>query len=214
MLSSALRKVKSLDLFEVLCALSIMSVIVSNIITNKQTEVFGLAVTCGSFVIPLSYIVNDTMVEVYGFGEARKVTLISFVCNLLAVVFFTLTLAAPSASTFVAQEQFSYVLGSTPRVLVASFTAYIVGSLSNAYVMQRMKDNDGENRLGLRCILSTVVGETLDMVIFTFMAFSGNLPLEAMLQIIVVSSVVKILVETVVYAVLTRHVIRWAKSLK
>ena len=190
-----------------------MSVIVSNIITNKQTEVFGFAVTCGSFIIPLSYIVNDTMVEVFGFKEARRVTLLSFVCNLLAVVFFTLTLVAPSASTFTAQEQFAAVLGSTPRVLLASFTAYIIGSLSNAYVMQKMKDSDGENRLGLRCILSTVVGETLDMVIFTFMAFAGRLPLEAMIQIIVVSSVVKILVETVMYAVLTRHVIRWAKSL-
>lgn len=200
-------------LFQILCALSIMSVIVSNIITNKQTEVFGFAVTCGSFILPLSYIVNDTMVEVFGFKEARRVTLLSFVCNLLAVVFFTLTLVAPSASTFTAQDQFAVVLGSTPRVLLASFTAYIIGSLSNAYVMQRMKDNDGERRLGLRCILSTVVGETLDMVIFTFMAFAGRLPLEAMIQIIVVSSVVKILVETVMYAVLTRHVIRWAKSL-
>lgn len=200
-------------LFQILCALSIMSVIVSNIITNKQTEVFGFAVTCGSFIIPLSYIVNDTMVEVFGFKEARRVTLLSFVCNLLAVVFFTLTLVAPSASTFTSQEQFAVVLGSTPRVLLASFTAYIIGSLSNAYVMQKMKNSDGEKRLGLRCILSTVVGETLDMVIFTFMAFAGRLPLEAMIQIIVVSSVVKILVETVMYAVLTRHVIRWAKSL-
>lgn len=200
-------------LFQILCALSIMSVIVSNIITNKQTEVFGFAVTCGSFLIPLSYIVNDTMVEVYGFKQARAVTMLSFVCNLLAVVFFTLTLLAPSASTFTAQDQFNVVLGSTPRVLFASFTAYIIGSLSNAWIMEKMKQHDGEKRLGFRCILSTVVGEALDMVIFTFIAFTGRLPLEAMIQIIIVSSVVKILVETVIYAVATRNVIKWAKSL-
>lgn len=200
-------------LFQILCALSIMSVIVSNIITNKQTEVFGFAVTCGSFIIPLSYIVNDTMVEVYGFKQARAVTMLSFVCNLLAVVFFTLTLLAPSASTFTMQDQFNTVLGSTPRVLFASFTAYIIGSLSNAWIMEKMKQHDGEKRLGFRCILSTVVGEALDMVIFTFIAFTGRLPLEAMVQIILVSSVVKILVETVLYAVATRKVISWAKTL-
>ena len=200
-------------LFQILCALSIMSVIVSNIITNKQTEVFGFAVTSVSFLIPLSYIVKDTMVEVYGFKQARAVTMLSFVCNLLAVVFFTLTLFAPSASTFTAQDQFNVVLGSTPRVLFASFTAYIIGSLSNAWIMEKMKQHDGEKRLGFRCILSTVVGEALDMVIFTFIAFTGRLPLEAMIQIIIVSSVVKILVETVIYAVATRNVIKWAKSL-
>ena len=206
-------RVSKSKLFQILCALSIMSVIVSNIITNKQTEVFGFAVTCGSFLIPLSYIVNDTMVEVYGFKQARAVTMLSFVCNLLAVVFFTLTLLAPSASTFTAQDQFNVVLGSTPRVLFASFTAYIIGSLSNAWIMEKMKQHDGEKRLGFRCILSTVVGEALDMVIFTFIAFTGRLPLEAMIQIIIVSSVVKILVETVIYAVATRNVIKWAKSL-
>lgn len=190
-----------------------MSVIVSNIITNKQTLVFGFAVTCGSFVIPLSYIVNDTMVEVFGFKQARSVTILSFVCNLLAVVFFTLTLLAPSASTFSNQQAFDIVLGSTPRTLLASVVAYIVGSLTNAYVMDVMHKADGEKRLGLRCILSTVVGETLDMVVFTFVAFTGVLPLDAMLQIIVVSSIVKILVETVVYALATRHFIRWAKTL-
>ena len=200
-------------LFQILCALSIMSVIVSNIITNKQTEVFGFAVTCGSFIIPLSYIVNDTMVEVYGFKQARAVTMLSFVCNLLAVVFFTLTLLAPSASTFTMQDQFNTVLGSTPRVLFASFTAYIIGSLSNAWIMEKMKQHDGEKRLGFRCILSTVAGEALDMVIFTFIAFTGRLPLEAMIQIIVVSSVVKIFVETVLYAIATRNVIKWAKTL-
>lgn len=200
-------------LFQILCALSIMSVIVSNIITNKQTEVFGFAVTCGSFIIPLSYIVNDTMVEVYGFKQARAVTMLSFVCNLLAVVFFTLTLLAPSASTFTMQNQFNAVLGSTPRVLFASFTAYIIGSLSNAWIMEKMKQHDGEKRLGFRCILSTVVGEALDMVIFTFIAFTGRLPFETMIQIIVVSSVVKIFVETVLYAIATRNVIKWAKTL-
>ena len=209
----SIAKVSRQDLFQILCALSIMAVIVSNIITNKQTEVIGFAVTCGSFLIPLSYIVNDTMVEVFGFNSARKVILLSFVCNLLAVVFFTLTLIAPSYETFTAQEAFNVVLGSTPRVLAASFVAYIIGSMANAWIMKVMKERDGEKRLAFRCILSTVVGEALDMIIFTFAAFTGVLPFEAMIQIIIVSSVIKILVETVLYALVTRHVIRWAKTL-
>lgn len=207
------KKINKASLLTILAALSIMSVIVSNIITNKQTELFGFAVTCGSFLIPLSYIVNDTIVETYGFNEAKKVTFISFLCNLIAVIFFNLTLIAPAAPTFTMQEEFLAVLGSTPRILLASFVAYLCGSLLNCYIMQRMKDRDGEKRLGLRCILSTVIGETADMTIFAFVAFFGTLPVDAIVQIIIVSSVIKILVETVMYAVATRKIIRWAKSL-
>lgn len=201
------------SLFSTLCSLSVMVVLVSNIITNKQTELLGFAITCGSFLIPISYIVNDVMVEVYGFKKARKVTYLSFICNLLAVIFFNLTLIAPSAPSFVNQGQFETVLGSTARVLVASFLAYLCGSLSNAYIMDRMKKSDGERKLGLRCILSTIVGETLDMVVFSFIAFLGVIPLNVIVQIIVVSSIVKVLVETILYAFATRHIIRWAKSL-
>lgn len=200
-------------LLQTLTALSVASLVASNIITNKQTDILGFAITCGSFTIPIDYIVSDVLAEVYGYREARRATIIAFLCDLLCVAFFTLTLAAPQFATFTAQDAFQTVLGSTPRILAASFTAYVVGSLSNAKVMELMHVRDGEDRLALRCIASTVVGETLDMTVFSLMAFAGVLPWDVIFQMIVVASVVKVAVECVCYPLVTRRVIGWAKGL-
>ena len=199
-------------LLQTLTSLSVATLIASNIITNKQTDLFGFAVTCGTFTIPVDYIVSDVLAEVYGFKEARRVTITAFLCDLLCVILFQLTLVAPSFSTFTAQAAFEAVLGSTPRILAASFTAYVVGSLSNAKIMELM--HDGEKRLAWRCIASTIGGETLDMTVFTLLAFTGVLPWPVIGQMIVVASAIKVAVECICYPLVTSHVIAWAKTLE
>lgn len=186
-------------LFQTLRSLSVATLIASNIITNKQTDLFGFAMTCGTFTIPVDYIVSNVPEEVYGFAEARRVTITAFLCDLLCVILFQLTLASPSFSTFTAQSALEAVLGSTPCILAASFTAYVVGSHSNAKIMELMHMHDGEKRLAWRCIASTIVGETLDMTVFTLLAFTGVLPWPVIGQMIVVASAIKVAVECICY---------------
>ena len=206
--------IKKYHLLQILTSLSVATLIASNIITNKQADLFGFAVTCGTFTIPVDYIVSDVLAEVFGFAEARRVTITAFLCDLLCVVLFQLTLVAPSFSTFTAQSAFESVLGSTPRILAASFTAYVVGSLSNAKIMELMHVHDGEKRLAWRCIASTIVGETLDMTVFTLLAFTGVLPWPVIGQMIVVASAIKVAVECICYPLVTFRVIAWAKTLE
>lgn len=195
-------------------AISVMALIVSNIITNKQFSLFGYATTCATFLIPFTYICNDVVAEVFGFKTARNVTLLAFLMGFIAAMLFQFTVWVPGVETFALQDQFDAVLSNVPRTMFASFLAFIVGSLSNAKIMQIMHDNDGEKRLGFRCILSTVVGETLDMGIFTFIAFTGILPIEVMSQVLITGVILKSLWETVVYVLATRHVIHWVKTLE
>ena len=145
---------------------------------------------------------------------ARRVTITAFLCDLLCVILFQLTLVSPSFSTFTAQSALEAVLGSTPCILAASFTAYVAGSLSNAKIMELMHMHDGEKRLAWRCIASTIVGETLDMTVFTLLAFTGVLPWPVIGQMIVVASAIKVAVECICYPLVTSHVIAWAKTLE
>ncbi len=194
-------------------AIAAMSLVVSNIITNKQVSVFGWAVGAGGFCVPISYVIDDILAEVYGFKTAKAVILTGFVANALAVLYFELTIAAPAVSTFAGQEAFKTVLGSTWRTTFASFLAYLVGSLSNARIMQQMHNKDGEHGLFARCMASTVVGEFLDMAVFVIVAFTGVLPLEVMVQLLVASPLVKCIVELIFYPIVTKHAILWAKKL-
>ena len=194
-------------------AVSAGCIIVSNIVTNKQTEIFGIALTCATFVVPFTYIASDLVAEVWGFRVARFVSLATFAVGFMAVAIFAATIAAPGIESFSMQPAFEQLLGAVPRTMTASFASFIIGSLANALVMQRMHDRDGERRLGLRCILSTIVGESIDMGIFTIAAFWGVLPAPVLAETFISGVVLKSLWETIVYALATRHVIAAVKAM-
>jgi uncharacterized integral membrane protein (TIGR00697 family) len=102
------------------------------------------------------------------------------------------------------------VLGNTGRMLLASFTAYLIGSLLNAYVMERMKKSL-EKHLMARCVFSTLLGESIDAIIFITIAFVGTMPAASLAIMIVSQAIFKTGFEIVFYPI-TRKVINTIKG--
>lgn len=193
------------ELYAILTGIFTASLIVSNIIAGKTFDFFSFTLPCGVVIFPVIYIVNDVLAEIYGYEKARKVILLGFFMNLVAVICYQITILLPAPAFFENSEAFSIVLGSTFRLLVASFAAYLAGSLVNAKVMVYLKKWD-ENKLFFRCIVSTLFGEGLDAIVFIFIGFLGTMPLEALLLMIVAQALFKTVYEIIVY-LLTRTVI-------
>lgn len=182
--------------------------IVSNLISNRTFEVSQFMLPSAVIVFPIVYIINDVMTECFGLENAKRTILCAFVLNLLAVVFFNIAIHLPTTQDFGA---YNIVLGNTLKPLAASFIAYLVGSFVNAYVMNYMKET-GSNRLMLRCVLSTLFGESCDACIFISVMFIGVLPFSAVLQMIVTQALVKTVYEIIVYPI-TRQVIERIKAM-
>jgi len=199
------------ELYAILTGIFTASLIVSNIIAGKTFDFFSLTLPCGVIIFPVIYIVNDVLAEVYGYEKARNVILLGFLMNLVAVICYNVTIWLPAPVFFENSDAFSIVLGSTFRLLVASFAAYLIGSLVNAKMMVVLKKWD-EDKLFLRCILSTLFGEGLDAIIFITIGFLGTMPLEALLLMIVAQALFKTIYEMIVYP-LTRYVIGSVKAL-
>ena len=199
------------ELYAMLTGVFTASLIVSNIIAGKTFDFFSFTLPCGVIIFPIIYIVNDVLAEVYGYEKARKVILLGFLMNLVAVICYNITILLPAPVFFENSDAFGVVLGSTFRLLVASFAAYLAGSLVNAKMMVVMKKWD-EDKLFLRCIVSTLFGEGLDAVIFIFIGFLGTMPFEALLLMIVAQALFKTIYEVIVYP-LTRYVIATVKAL-
>jgi len=193
------------ELDAILTGIFTASLIVSNIIAGKTFDFFSFTLPCGVVIFPVIYIVNDVLAEIYGYEKARKVILLGFFMNLVAVICYQITILLPAPAFFENSEAFSIVLGSTFRLLVARFAAYLAGSLVNAKVMVYLKKWD-ENKLFFRCIVSTLFGEGLDAIVFIFIGFLGTMPLEALLLMIVAQALFKTVYEIIVYP-LTRTVI-------
>ncbi len=177
--------------FVVVAALFITCLITANIISVKLICVWGLILPAGVLVFPISYITGDILTEVYGYATARKVIWLGFCCNLLVVLAVWLAQVLPSAPFWDGQEAYFRILGYTPRLLAASFLAYLAGEFMNAYVMARMKILTKGRWLWTRTIGSTLLGQGMDSLIFITLAFVGTLPAEGLFLAIVTQWLVK-----------------------
>jgi uncharacterized integral membrane protein (TIGR00697 family) len=192
----------------VIVALYVTSLITANTVATKVLE-FGPWVTdAGLITFPIAYIVGDVLTEVYGYAAARRVIWLGFICNLIAVGTFQLAGALPAESTWQNQSAYDTIFGSTPRLLFASFCAYLIGEFANAFVLARMKVLTDGRWLWTRTIGSTIVGQGLDSVVFVLIAFGGVFPTGVLQDMVVTNWVLKTAYETVMtpvtYLVVTK----------
>jgi uncharacterized integral membrane protein (TIGR00697 family) len=191
--------------FVAVVALFITALIVANIIAVKLVNIAGLLLPAGTIIFPISYICGDVLTEVYGYRRARQVIWLGFACNLLAVAAIWVAQVLPGASFWTAQDAYVTILGFTPRLLAASFCAYLVGEFANSFVLARLKVLTAGRLLWLRTISSTLVGEGLDSLVFITIAFTGIVPASAIATTIVTQWLFKsgyeALVTPVTYAV-------------
>jgi len=124
------------------------------------------------------------LTEVYGYRQARRVIWLGFFCNLILVVAIWLGQLLPAASFWDGQTAYERILGYTPRILAASFLAYLLGEFSNSFVLAKMKIATNGRWLWTRTIGSTLVGQALDSLVFITLAFVGTIPLAALVSAI------------------------------
>ena len=153
----------------------------ANLLATKQIMWGPFNITAGVIVFPISYIVNDCIAEVWGFNKAKLIIWVGFFMNFLFALFGFVADLIPGAPYWNNQEGFHNLFGLAPRVVSASFLAFLVGSFLNAYIMSVMKVASNGKRFSLRAILSTIVGETADSLIFFPIALGGIVPFENLL---------------------------------
>lgn len=206
-----MKKEEYSKIFIILCAINITCLLISNIITIKTINILGLIFTAGDILFPITYILNDVFTEVYGFNKSKLIIWTSFFCNLLMIIIFKITILLPSSDSFEMQEELVNILGSTPRILIASFIAFLVGNFANSIVMSKMKVKTEGKYLALRTIGSTLVGEGLDTLIFIPIVFINNLDLQTMIFLIIDTYILKVSLE-IILTPITYKVIKFIKK--
>lgn len=131
--------------------------------------------------------------------------------NFFVVALGQVAVALPAAPFWEGEESFNFVFGMAPRIVVASLSAFLVGSFLNAYVMSKMKIASKGKNFSARAIWSTVVGETGDSIIFFPIAFAGIIPWNELILMMGVQIVLKSLYEVLVLPV-TIRVVKYIKK--
>lgn len=208
--------------FPVVTAVFVTTLITSNIIAVKLVRIGGLFLPAAVVLFPISYIFGDILTEVYGYARARQVIWTGFLCNLLAVIAIWVAGALPtapfwSAGAFqtpeAAQQAFQAILGFTPRLLAASFIAYLIGEFLNSLVLAKLKVRTRGKFLWLRTISSTIVGEGADSAVFITVAFLGIIPFNGLGIAILSQWLFKVVYETLATPV-TYLIVNWLKRVE
>lgn len=182
--------------FIVAVGVFIACLIAANIISVKLIAIGDWFVPAGVVVFPISYIVGDVLTEVYGYRSARRVIWLGFLCNLIVVLAIWVAGLLPSDPFWQDQQAWDTILGFAPRLLAASFIAYLIGEFANSFVLARMKVATQGRWLWSRTIGSTIIGEGLDSLVFITIAFAG-LPNFNLLNAILTQWTIKVAFEII-----------------
>ena len=198
---------KKINTYMTLLSLYCVALVVSNIISNRTFEIGQFMLPSAVIVFPIIYIINDVLTECYGFKMASKAIWTAFGLNLMAVVFFNIAVNLPTTTDY---SSYNIVLGNTLKPLVASVFAYLIGSFTNAKIMDIFRNHKS---LMLRCVLSTLLGETIDATIFISIMFIGIMDFKVVCTMIITQAIVKTLYEVIMYPI-TKKAINTIKSIE
>lgn len=204
---------KNYKLYSFITGLFVASLLIANTLDSKIFTMWGLTLPAGIIIFPIVYLFGDILTEVYGYTASRKVIWTGFISLIFMVTTYEIAGMLPSASFWGHQEAFDIILGNAPRIAIASMTAYFIGEFCNSFVLAKLKVRTGGHGMGLRFVMSTIVGEGVDTIIFVLIAFTGIFPNSELLQVILSAWAVKVAWEVIALP-LTLPIVQWLKKIE
>lgn len=152
--------------------------IVVNIIAQKIVPIGGgFMLTAGDFIYPLNYVLSIILTEVYGYAMSRRIIWGAFICNIFVALVISFAIVLPASASWYDEGQYAMILGRAPRLLGASLCAFVVGEFIGTYILAKTKVLTSGRYLWFRTIGSTLIGQLIDSVTFTAIAFAGIISL-------------------------------------
>ena len=209
---------KQYRFFDMIMAVFVTVLVVSNIASSAKIvdwgfSLFGvpMAFDAGTILFPVSYVFGDILTEVYGYKRSRRVIWMGFACLTLSAVIFWIVRAMPGEATWqgsAGDAAYDAILGgmSTGGIVLASLAGYLTGEFTNSFTLAKMKVLTNGRWLWTRTIGSTLIGESVDTIVFVVVASaSGVFPWSLFLTLILTNylfkSGVEALMTPVTYAV-------------
>jgi len=196
---------------DIITVVFVLVLVLSNIASSAKIIDWGISLgeiplsfDAGTVLFPISYIIGDVLVEVYGYKRSRRIIWIGFGALAFSAFVFWLVQVLPGETTWqamVGQDSYDQILGSmsSGAIVVASLIGYFAGSFSNAIMMALMKVLTKGKLLWSRTIGSSVVGQAFDTFAFIFFASAlGVFPWSLFWSLTITNYIFKLIMEIVV----------------
>ena len=200
--------------FLVVSTLFVSLYLVSNVMAVKVIDLFGLFYfDAGTITFPFAYMLGDVLTELWGYRTAKRVIWMTLFCNILMVICTQIGVWLPSPD-YLAEtaSAYNHIFTYVPRIVLGSLVGFLLGELSNAWIMERIKEKTKGKRLWVRTIGSSMVAYLFDSLPFVLIGFLGTVSTHDLLLMILFQYGAKLLIEAVLGTPMAYLVIHWIKE--
>ena len=148
-----------------------------------------------AFTYPLTFLITDTIAELYGRRATTRIVWMGFGCSILMLIMIYIGKILPGADFWVAdggQDHYDFILGSVPRIVAASMVAYLISQNFDVFAFHFWKERTDGRHLWFRNNASTMMSQGIDTVLFITIAFAGTVPGSVLATMLVGQYLVKI----------------------
>ena len=181
----------------IVTSLFVTCYLVSNLMAVKVIGLLGIFYfDAGTITFPFAYMLGDVLTEIWGYRTTRKIIFLTFFCNIVMVVCTQIGVWLPSPDYLEGTAQaYNTVFNYVPRIILGSLTGFLLGEISNSWLMEKIRKRTKGRRLWVRTIGSSVIGHLMDTISFVLIAFLGTISTRDLLLMIGFQYVMKLSIE-------------------
>ena len=170
-----------------------IATIIANILVCKSIGIFNITTNLGNILFASSFLATDIMSEKYGAKESRKAIILGVVSQVIFVIMTQIGLLYTPAPEDLAQESMKGLFSINLRVSIASIVMYFVSNMADIYIFEKIKEKV-PGKLWLRNNVSTMICNSIENYLFSFLAFAGLMDITTILSIATLASVLEIVI--------------------
>lgn len=172
------------------------SLIAANLLGSRLVLIGGINVSIGIFVFPFTFLTADIITELFGKSVAMRAVKTGIFLQIYVLLFVWIGLVLPTSPFRDTELAYQTMFGLTPRMVIASITAYSVSQWLDVKVFSLLRDRFSGRFLIFRANLSAWISQLIDTLIFTAIFLGGVLPFHEWIKSFAIAYFAKVIVGT------------------
>jgi len=190
----------------VLAMLSITILLVAWIFTGKYLSIGSHLTTAGSLILPVWFILNDIITEVYGYIFSKRLLHSTIFCLFIFCSLTSLLAHIPNLNDLEGQSGYLFIFGKFHYYYLIGVVALFISGIVNIFAVSKWKILTQGRSFWLRSLGSSTIGEFLYSLITCLLVFGvsylsplNNASLSHALNIMITAYITKV-VYTIILA--------------
>ncbi len=172
-----------------LLAFNVLATLLANVEVLLLVRAFGIEMTLGNVLFASTFLITDVLSENHSRKEANRAVIISTSCSVVFIALSQLWLLYTPSENDWAGGAFRTIFSSTPRIVCASLSVYLISQLADVWLYHKWWDlckkyfGDSRRGLWIRNNGATMIAQLINTLLYTFFAFYGRYDLHTLTSI-------------------------------